>query len=105
MVVLRRKQSLTGGWLYQVWPDDHPAYLPELPWRLADEFCRAIREAMAVAFLIDLYENETQFTQEEWHGFFEAERELASSDPQNYADWARTESLGKRLAIPYKSFE
>ena len=87
MVTLRRKQSMSGNWLYQVWPDDHPATLQEPPWRPADEFCRAIRGAIVIAFLLGPYENETQFTQEEWSSYFETAKELATSDPKNYPDW------------------
>ena len=86
-VTLRRKRTLTGTELYQVWPDDHPAYLPEPPWRRSDEFCRAIRGAMVMAFLLLGGEGEVEFTQEEWDGFFKATKESAASDPTTYADW------------------
>lgn len=86
-VTLRRKRSLTGRELYQVWPDDHPAYLPEPPWRPSDEFCRPIQGAMVMAFLLQGGENEVEFTQEEWDGYFETAKELAASDAKNYSDW------------------
>lgn len=86
-VTLRRKRSLTGTDLYQVWPDDHPAYLPEPPWRPSDEFCGAIRGAMATAFLLLGGEDEVEFTQEEWDRYFETAMESAASDPKNYSDW------------------
>jgi hypothetical protein len=88
MVTLRRKQCHSGDWLYQVWPDDHSAYLPEPPWRPSGEFCHAIRGAMAAAFLLlNPYEDEVHFTQEEWTGFFCAAEELKTSSPDDYPHW------------------
>jgi hypothetical protein len=88
LVTLRRKQGLSGGWLYQVLPDAHPACLLEPPWRPANEFCLAIRGAIAAAFLLfKPYKNEIQFTQEEWNGYFEAAEELSTSDPKDYPGW------------------
>lgn len=87
MVTVRRKRSQTGADLYQVWPDDHPAYLPEPPWRPSDEFCRAIRGAIFTAFLLLGSEDEVQFTQEEWDGYFETAKELAAANLKNYPEW------------------
>lgn len=81
--MLRRKRSLTGRELYQVWPDDHPAYLLEPTWRPFDEFCNAIQGAIVKAFLLLNGENEVEFTQEEWEENFRAATDLAAFDPKN----------------------
>lgn len=84
-VTLRRKLSPTGAMLYQVWPDDHPARLPEPPWLPSHFFCDAIKGAL-VRVLLDCGEGEEEFTQDEWDGYFKAAQESAASDPENYSD-------------------
>lgn len=84
-VTLRRKLSLTGAVLYQVWPDDHPAYLPDPPWLPSYVFCDAIKGALLIALLLG-GEDEVVFTQDEWDGYFDAAQESALSDPENYLD-------------------
>lgn len=87
-VTLRRKRSLTGGTeLYQVWPDDHPTYLREPPWRPSGEFCLAIRGAIFTAVLLMGREDEVVFTPEEWDGYFKTAKERTASNPENYSDW------------------
>lgn len=86
-ITLRRKRSLTGTELYQVWPDDHPANLPDPPWRPSAEFCTAIRGAMFTAFVILGGENTMECSQEEWDGYFKAAKESAAFSPKNYSGW------------------
>lgn len=85
-VMLRRKRSQPGIDLYQVWPDDHPAYLPEPPWRPASEFSRAIKGAIAMAFLLLQSGDEYQFSQEEWDEYMKVAMENAASDYENSLD-------------------
>ena len=85
-VTLRRKQSLTGAMLYQVWPDDHPANLLEPPWLPAHVFCDAIKGALLIALLLG-DGDEVEFTQDEWDKCFDTAKGNAVSDPANYSDW------------------
>lgn len=84
---LRRKRSLTGIELYQVWPDDHPTNLPDPPWRQSSEFCSAIRGALFTAFVLLSLGDEMECTQEEWNGYFKTAKECAASSPNDYSDW------------------
>jgi hypothetical protein len=88
MVTLRRKRSPTRGEeLYQVWPDDHPAYLQEPPWLPSNEFCFAVRIAIFAAFVLMGGEDKFEFSQKEWDEYFENAKRRALSDPEDYADW------------------
>lgn len=40
-----------------------------------------------MAFLLLDGGDEVEFTQEEWDGYFEAVKESAVSDPEDYSDW------------------
>jgi hypothetical protein len=40
-----------------------------------------------MAFLLLGREDEVEFTQEEWNGYFEAAEESGESDLKNYSDW------------------
>lgn len=85
-VTLRRKTSPTGALLFQVWPDDHPTYLPEPPWLPSHMFCHAIKGALLMALILG-GEDEVEFTQDEWDGYFDAAKGSAVSDPESYSDW------------------
>jgi hypothetical protein len=76
MITLRRrKHGRTNEWLFQVWPDNHSPSLPEPPWHPGGTYSQSIQGAIFIAFLL-LGPNEVEvyFTQEEWNGYFKAER-------------------------------
>lgn len=72
MITIERKNSISGDWLYRVWPDNHSDCFPEPSWLPARDFCDAIKGAINAAFLIvDSNAHAFNFTQEEWGRFFE----------------------------------
>jgi hypothetical protein len=88
MITLRIKPSKAGDLLCQVWPDDHPEFLQEPPWRPTDQFSPAIRGAISAARLeLGSREGKVCFTQAQWTGFFLAAEQLASRRPGEYEGW------------------
>lgn len=70
MITLRRRQTASGNWLYQVLPEDHSAILPEPPWRPSEDFGIAIKAALAGAFLLGDGADEVEITQQDLDRYF-----------------------------------
>jgi len=49
-------------------------------------FCHAIKGALLMALILG-GEDEVEFTQDEWDGYFDAAKGSAVSNPESYSDW------------------